>query len=236
MVEGSPALGKVYFVTNGEARPFWDFLTAIFDGMGYPPPTKAIGQRLAYGTAFVLEKAGGMLKYFMNFRPKLTRQLAFNMSMNHYFSLTLTLTLTLTLITRQLVFNMSMNHYFSHAKATLTLRLNLTLKTLKTLNPQHLNLTLIGGDEGDWIHAPSELRLWDRENDGVDQEGSLQHRRLSFRPLGQGSEKKTAPGRSNSNPNPNPNSKVREAISPEKPKIQVPLGSRHSSSSFSTSS
>ena len=25
---------------------------------------QAIGQRLAYGTAFVLEKAGGMLKYF----------------------------------------------------------------------------------------------------------------------------------------------------------------------------
>jgi len=86
LVEGSPALGQVYFITNGEARPFWDFLTAIFDGMGYPPPTKAIGQRLAYGTAFVLEKAGGMLKYFMNFRPKLTRQLVFNMSMNHYFS------------------------------------------------------------------------------------------------------------------------------------------------------
>ncbi len=47
---------------------------------------QAIGQRLAYSTAFVLEKAGSVLKYFMKFRPKLTRQLVFNMSMNHFFS------------------------------------------------------------------------------------------------------------------------------------------------------
>jgi len=86
MVEGSPALGQVYFVTNGEARPFWDFMIVFLDGMGFPAPTKAIGQRLAYGTAYVLEKAGSVLKHFLTFRPKLTRQLVFNMSMNHYFS------------------------------------------------------------------------------------------------------------------------------------------------------
>jgi len=154
MVDGSPALGQVYFVTNGEARPFWDFLTAIFDGMGYPPPTKAIGQRLAYGTAFVLEKAGGLLKYFMAFRPKLTRQL---------------------------VFNMSMNHYFSHRKATM----QIGYTPVVTLG-MGIERTL------DWIRTgryETDVAVFDRW------------------------------------------AKVREAVSPDRPRVIVPLTSRHSSSS-----
>jgi hypothetical protein len=122
--------------------------------MGYPPPTKAIGQKLAYGTAYVLEKAGGFINYFMSFRPKLTRQL---------------------------VYNMSMNHYFSHAKATkeigYTPMINLDLGIERTM---------------DWIRTgryTTDIAIFDRW------------------------------------------AKVREAISPERPRVVVPMSSRHSSSS-----
>lgn len=66
--------------------PFWEFLNAILNGMGFPVPTKAIGKSVAYGTAYALEKVGGILNYFVRFKPKLTRQLVFNMSKNHYFT------------------------------------------------------------------------------------------------------------------------------------------------------
>jgi len=85
LFEDSPVCGSAYFITNGEVMPFWEFLRCILDGMGFPVPTKAIGTTLAYGTAFALEKVGGLLNYFVQFKPKLTRQLVFNMSKNHYF-------------------------------------------------------------------------------------------------------------------------------------------------------
>merc|ERR1711990_36216 len=84
-------------------------------------------------------------------------------------------------LTRQLVFNMSMNHYFSHAKAT-----------------KEIGYTpLVSLDSGiertmDWIrrgHYSTDIAIFDRW------------------------------------------AKVREAISPERSKVQVPMSSRHSSSS-----
>eukprot|EP00658_Telonema_sp_P-2_P006626 TRINITY_DN12503_c0_g1_i13.p1 TRINITY_DN12503_c0_g1~~TRINITY_DN12503_c0_g1_i13.p1 ORF type:complete len:462 (+),score=38.55 TRINITY_DN12503_c0_g1_i13:379-1764(+) len=85
LFQGSPVCGSAYFITNGEVMPFWEFLRRILGGMGFPVPTKAIGTTLAYGTAYALEKVGGLLNYFVRFKPKLTRQLVFNMSKNHYF-------------------------------------------------------------------------------------------------------------------------------------------------------
>jgi sterol-4alpha-carboxylate 3-dehydrogenase (decarboxylating) len=85
LYKDSPVCGQAYFITNGEVMPFWEFLRQVLGGMGFPSPTKAIGTKLAYGTAFALEKVGGLLNYFVRFKPKLTRQLVFNMSRNHYF-------------------------------------------------------------------------------------------------------------------------------------------------------
>eukprot|EP00656_Telonema_subtile_P055661 TRINITY_DN8684_c0_g1_i2.p1 TRINITY_DN8684_c0_g1~~TRINITY_DN8684_c0_g1_i2.p1 ORF type:complete len:541 (+),score=137.12 TRINITY_DN8684_c0_g1_i2:148-1770(+) len=85
LFQDSPVCGSAYFITNGEVMPFWEFLRGILDGMGFPVPSKAIGTKLAYTTALALEKVGGLLNYFVRFKPKLTRQLVFNMSKNHYF-------------------------------------------------------------------------------------------------------------------------------------------------------
>jgi sterol-4alpha-carboxylate 3-dehydrogenase (decarboxylating) len=47
--------GEAYFVTNGEPRPFFDFVAQVLDGLGLPPVRRHVPFRLAHSVAAVAE-------------------------------------------------------------------------------------------------------------------------------------------------------------------------------------
>ena len=78
--------GEVYFITNGEPRPFWDFICTILDKTGCASPTKSVSFRIAYAFAYVMEMIVWLLSPFVRVRPTITRHMVCTMSCHHWFS------------------------------------------------------------------------------------------------------------------------------------------------------
>lgn len=45
---------QAYFITNGDPRPFWGFLGAILQGLGYPPPRRHLPFALVYALSLLV--------------------------------------------------------------------------------------------------------------------------------------------------------------------------------------
>jgi nucleoside-diphosphate-sugar epimerase len=59
---GSPIGGQAYFITNGEPRPFWEFVGRILEPMGLPRPRLRIPYGIAYAAAAVRETVDTVLR------------------------------------------------------------------------------------------------------------------------------------------------------------------------------
>lgn len=55
LTPGSPVGGQAYFITNGEPRPFWDFVGRIVEALGMARPRLRIPYGVAYAAAAVRE-------------------------------------------------------------------------------------------------------------------------------------------------------------------------------------
>lgn len=71
---GSKAAGKAFFITNQEPIPFWDFLTRIITGLGYPKPKFNVPAKLVLTIAEAYESVAKALapigvKPAVNFNP-----------------------------------------------------------------------------------------------------------------------------------------------------------------------
>lgn len=65
LTEGSPVCGQAYFITNGEPKPFFEFVEDVLVELGYPKIKGKVPFFLAYSAAAVLEfiatlKGGGI--------------------------------------------------------------------------------------------------------------------------------------------------------------------------------
>ena len=78
--------GKAYFITNGEPRPFWDFIRYIITKCGCVGPDRYVSLGVAYGFAWIFETFAWLLYYFYKFKPRITRQMVFVMACHHWFS------------------------------------------------------------------------------------------------------------------------------------------------------
>jgi nucleoside-diphosphate-sugar epimerase len=68
------ASGKAYFITNREPIRFWEFLTIIITGLGYPAPKYNLPAKVVIQIAEVVEKVANLLAPFgvkppVNFNP-----------------------------------------------------------------------------------------------------------------------------------------------------------------------
>lgn len=59
---GDGPAGKAYFITNGEPRPFWGFLTELITQLGYDPPRGKLPARPILALAYASEAAGKALR------------------------------------------------------------------------------------------------------------------------------------------------------------------------------
>lgn len=82
----SSCVGNCYFITNGEPRPFWQFIGDVLSEMGCVGPTKSISFRVAYSFAYIMEFLHWLLAPFMEFRPTITRHMVCTMACHHWFS------------------------------------------------------------------------------------------------------------------------------------------------------
>lgn len=86
LVPGAKCAGKAYFITNGEPRLFWEFVTQILRQVGCVGPTKYISYNVAYAFAFLMESFHWLVARFINFKPTITRQMVTAMACHHWFN------------------------------------------------------------------------------------------------------------------------------------------------------
>lgn len=55
LVKGSPVSGQAYFITNGEPKPFFEFVEEVLVELGYPTIQGRVPYWLAYSAAAVME-------------------------------------------------------------------------------------------------------------------------------------------------------------------------------------
>lgn len=79
--------GSTYFITNGEPQRFWDFIGLVLVEMGYLGPSRKISSRFAYLIACVLEFLCWMSRWFIAYRPSLTRHMVTTMTKHHWFNI-----------------------------------------------------------------------------------------------------------------------------------------------------
>jgi nucleoside-diphosphate-sugar epimerase len=72
--EGTAA-GGVYFITDFEARNFFDYMEPILGGIGYrmPPKKRSIPMPVMYALACVIEGASWLIRPLFRMAPKITR-------------------------------------------------------------------------------------------------------------------------------------------------------------------
>ena len=83
-LEGAAA-GRAYFITNGEPVVLWDWINALFAGVGLSPITRRISLRRAAAAGTVLEGVWRLLA--LSGEPPLTRFVAAELAKDHWFSL-----------------------------------------------------------------------------------------------------------------------------------------------------
>jgi nucleoside-diphosphate-sugar epimerase len=82
---GSPIAGKVYFITNGEPLPVWDFVNRILAAAGLGPVSRSVPFSLAYAAGWALEKVYALLPGGRE--PPMTRFLAKELATAHWFDI-----------------------------------------------------------------------------------------------------------------------------------------------------
>lgn len=86
--EGGAALGgKVWFVTNGEPMPFWDFVDQVLVESGLPRIRARIPYRIAYAAATVAESVSSLLGTGGGPENGFTRFAIRYLCTHHYFSI-----------------------------------------------------------------------------------------------------------------------------------------------------
>ena len=85
LVEGGPAAGQAYFVTNGEPMAFWEFVGRVLDGIGHPRPKVQVPYPIAYGAAAVREWLDAV-RGIPTSEESLTRFAIRYLTTHHYFS------------------------------------------------------------------------------------------------------------------------------------------------------
>jgi nucleoside-diphosphate-sugar epimerase len=86
LVPGSPVAGKVYFLSQGEPEPLWDFVNRLLAAAGLPPVTRGVSAGVAYSTGAVWEAVYRLLR--LRGEPPMTRFVARQLSTAHWFDLT----------------------------------------------------------------------------------------------------------------------------------------------------
>ena len=85
LAPGSPAAGKVYFISQGEPVPMWDMVNRLLDAAGAPAVTRSVPTGLAMALAAGFE---AMHRITGNpAEPRLTRFVVREMSTAHWFDL-----------------------------------------------------------------------------------------------------------------------------------------------------
>lgn len=83
---GSVVAGKVYFISQGEPEPLWDFVNKVLAAAGLPPMTRSVPAGVAYATGAILEGLYRLLR--LRGEPPMTRFVARQLSTAHWFDLT----------------------------------------------------------------------------------------------------------------------------------------------------
>ncbi|MFN4896982.1 MAG: NAD-dependent epimerase/dehydratase family protein [Pseudomonadota bacterium] len=86
--DNTSALGKAYFISQGEPVPMWSWIDEVLIRNQLPPVSRAIPKTLAYGIASVMEMVARSLRLVgIRYTPLLTRFLVSEMATHHYFSI-----------------------------------------------------------------------------------------------------------------------------------------------------
>jgi 2-alkyl-3-oxoalkanoate reductase len=85
LTTGSPACGKVYFITNGEPVNCWQWINEILDLAELPRVQKQISLRAAYAIGGALEATWTI--FGRTNEPRMTRFLAAQLGTSHYFDI-----------------------------------------------------------------------------------------------------------------------------------------------------
>lgn len=82
---GSPVAGRAYFISQGEPVNCWDWIDQVLALAGLPPVKKSLSLRAAWGIGAALEGVHAAL--FLKGEPRMTRFLAAQLALSHYFDL-----------------------------------------------------------------------------------------------------------------------------------------------------
>ena len=82
---GSPVAGRAYFISQGEPVNCWDWLNEIIVLAGLPPVKKSMSFRAAWAVGATCETVYSLLR--LRGEPPMTRFLAAQLSMSHYFNI-----------------------------------------------------------------------------------------------------------------------------------------------------
>lgn len=83
--------GQCYFVTNGEPRPFWQFINTMLNEVGCVGPTKKISFSIAYFIAFIMECFQWLMKrlpkwFKLNIQASITRHMVCVLGKSQWYS------------------------------------------------------------------------------------------------------------------------------------------------------
>lgn len=87
LVPGSPACGEAFFVTNGEPKPFFEFVEELLAALGYPPLRGRTPYWLAYGGAALLEALRAVRSGPLRGEDGVSRAAVQYLATHHYFSI-----------------------------------------------------------------------------------------------------------------------------------------------------
>ncbi|KAK7922904.1 hypothetical protein WMY93_009806 [Mugilogobius chulae] len=82
----SPVCGKPYHITNDEPICFWDFMSEILVGLGYPAPRYHLPYLFVYGLALLLWMLALLLSPLISFKPTFTPMRVALAGTYHYYS------------------------------------------------------------------------------------------------------------------------------------------------------
>ncbi|KAM6976441.1 sterol-4-alpha-carboxylate 3-dehydrogenase, decarboxylating [Aplochiton taeniatus] len=82
----SPLCGKAYHITNDEPVKFWDFMSEVLVGLGYPAPRYHLPYMLVYGLALLLWLLALLLRPLVAFKPTFTPMRVALAGTHHYYS------------------------------------------------------------------------------------------------------------------------------------------------------
>lgn len=82
----SPFVFQPYHITNDEPIRFWDFMSQVLVGLGYPPPRYYLPYSLVYGLALLLWLLSVLLSPLISFKPTFTPMRVALAGTHHYYS------------------------------------------------------------------------------------------------------------------------------------------------------